>query len=187
MSGRLLRVEALTAGYVAPVVGPISFCVARGEVVGIWGANGSGKSTLLDAIANGTRIFGGRLNKAPGLSIAYQEQQPVRLREMPMNGREFLRFAQAGREAVPERLKPWLERRMDRLSGGQFQLFSVWALLATTADLVLLDEPTNNLDPESERILAEILVAEQGRRAALLVSHERAFLERACSRVLEIG
>jgi zinc transport system ATP-binding protein len=187
MSGGLLLAEALTVGYAGPVVGPISFSVARGEVVGIWGANGSGKTTLLNAIGNGARIFGGRLDKAPGLSVAYQEQQPVRLREMPLNGRDFLRFAQAGREAVPERLRAWLDWRMDRLSGGQFQLLSVWALLATTTDLVLLDEPTNNLDPQGERILAEILVAEQGRRAALLVSHERDFLEKACSRVLVIA
>jgi energy-coupling factor transporter ATP-binding protein EcfA2 len=74
---------------------------------------------------------------------------------------------------VTKRLKAWLDWRMDRLCGGQFQLLSVWALLATTTDLVLLEEPTNNLDPQGERILAEILIAEQGRRAALLVSQER--------------
>jgi zinc transport system ATP-binding protein len=51
----------------------------------------------------------------------------------------------------------------------------------------MLDEPTNNLDPGAEQLLAEMLRSEQGHRAALVVSHERQFLEQACSRILELG
>jgi zinc transport system ATP-binding protein len=52
---------------------------------------------------------------------------------------------------------------------------------------VLLDEPTNNLDPDHEALLGDMLAGQRGRRAVLLVSHERGFLDAACSRVLELG
>ncbi len=93
----------------------------------------------------------------------------------------------ATRETPHPRLRPWLDRRLDRLSGGQFQLLCIWACLIGGADLVMLDEPTNNLDPESESILADMLQQESAQRAVLLVSHERDFIDRACSRILEVG
>lgn len=187
MSQPLLNVEGLVAGYSKPVIGPVSLSVSSGEVVGIWGANGCGKSTLLRAIADQARIFEGKLDRRPGATLGWQTQQAVRLDEMPLNGHDYLRYAQASREPPPARLAPWLQRRVDTLSGGQFQLLAVWAILGGFADLVLLDEPTNNLDPEGEKLLTEMLRSEQGHRAALVVSHERQFLEQACNRVVEIG
>jgi len=186
-AGYLLEVDGLVAGYAQPVVGPVSFRVGRGEVVGLWGANGTGKSTLINAIGHGARVFAGSIRQAPGLGVTYQEQVPVRLDGMPLTGRELLRYARADRQAPPASLAPLLGRRLDRLSGGQFQLLCVWSALATGADLVLLDEPTNNLDPPSEHLLQEILAAEQGLRAVLVVSHERDFLHACCSQVVEIA
>lgn len=183
----LLRATDLVAGYDKPALGPLNFELNEGEVLGLWGSNGVGKSTLLKVVSGEARIFSGKLEKSPELSLAYQVQQPVRLDEMPFTGREYLRYAGASREQPPARLDSLLDRRIDRLSGGQFQLLSVWAVLGGEADLVLLDEPTNNLDPAGEKNLAEILRNEQGRRSALLVSHEQSFLRQACSRVVEIG
>lgn len=185
MSAPLLRVEGLTAGWREPVVGPLSFTIDSGEVVGLWGPNGCGKSTLLHALADGARVFAGSVTRAPGLTLGYAEQRPQRLAQVPMTGRELLIFTGA-RRPPPERLAAWLDRRVDRLSGGQFQLLAVWAVLGGEADLVLLDEPTNNLDPAGEAILADLLAGQQGRRGALVVSHERGFLRRACSRVIEL-
>jgi zinc transport system ATP-binding protein len=187
MSQPLLTANGLVAGYSKPVIGPLSFSIRPGEVVGLWGANGCGKSTLLRAIASRARIFEGDLERKPDLTLAWQMQQPVRLDEMPLNGQDYLRYAQSDRETPPARLTPWLHRRIDKLSGGQFQLLAVWAVLGGWSDLVLLDEPTNNLDPGGEQLLAEMLRSEQGHRAALVVSHERRFLELACSRILEVG
>jgi len=182
----LLAARGLVTGYKEPVLGPLSFSIGPGEVVGLWGANGCGKSTLLRAIANKARIFMGDLEQKPGLTLAWQIQQPVRLDEMPLNGHDYLRYAKAGREPPPARMIPWLDQRLDTLSGGQFQLLAVWAILGGWADLVLLDEPTNNLDPEGQQTLAEILKTEQDTRAVLLTSHERSFMEQACDRVIEI-
>ena len=187
----LLQLEDLVAGYAAPIVGPVSCRIRAGEVVGLWGANGSGKSTLLNAIAGAARIFSGRIERAAGLTLDYQEQRPVRLPAMPLTGRDLLRCAGVAADRLPPgSLGVHLGRRLDRLSGGQYQLLCVWAALAGTADLVLLDEPTNNLDPEHERLLAAVLSERRAvggeRRAVLLVSHERAFLENACTQVLEV-
>jgi zinc transport system ATP-binding protein len=182
----LLQVDGLRAGYQRPVVGPLSFEVHSGEVLGVWGANGTGKSTLLNAIARGARVFSGEIRRAPGLTLAYQEQQPVRLDAMPLKGMDLLRAAGANGVQAPPPLAPLLKQRIDRLSGGQYQLLCVWCALAAPADLVLLDEPTNNLDPETESLLARVLGSQRGRRAVLVVSHEAAFLRAACSRVVPL-
>ena len=182
----LVSAHDLVVGYDRPVLGPVTLAVAAGEVVGIWGPNGAGKSTLLKAVAGSAPTHAGRLQRAAGLSLAYQGQQPVRLPEMPFRGREYLAYLDAHHAEPPARLRPWLDRRIDRLSGGQFQLLTVWACLASGAGLVLLDEPSNNLDPESLGLLTDLLRTREGHGGVLLVSHEWDFLEGACDRRVEV-
>jgi zinc transport system ATP-binding protein len=189
----VLAVDGLVAGWRKPVVGPLSFALTAGEVVGLWGANGSGKSTLLAAIAGSARCFAGRVRRAPGLGLALQPQAPVRFAPLPVTGRELLRIAGirvAGADpqaaGLPPTLAPVLGRRLDRISGGQYQLLCVWAALAGAARLVLLDEPTNNLDPTHAAVLGDMLAARRAERAVLLVSHERPFLDAHCTRVLAL-
>lgn len=91
MSTPLLTAKGLVAGYTKPVIGPLSFSIRPGEVVGLWGANGCGKSTLLRAIGGQARIFEGQLEQKPGSTLGWQLQQPVRLDEMPLNGHDYLR------------------------------------------------------------------------------------------------
>jgi len=187
MTKALFKIEEVEAGYQSPVIGPMSFTLQRSEVVGIWGPNGSGKSTILRALTGSARVFGGRIERSPGMKLAYQQQHPVRLPVMPIRGSEFLRFMHAQCEPPPARLAALLDQRIDRLSGGQFQLLCIWACLAGDADVVLLDEPTNNLDPANMTILTEILHDGPAGRSVLVVSHEHDFLATACSRVLEVG
>jgi zinc transport system ATP-binding protein len=183
----LLSVTDLEAGYDRPVVGPVSFSVHAGEVFGLVGPNGSGKSTLLRAIADHVRVFGGDIDVRPGLKIAWLDQQPVHLPEMPFSGREYLRYAEAEDQPAPPYLETWLDNRIDSLSGGQFQLLGCWTVLGGRAELLMLDEPTNNLDAESERTLIEILAGKQDRRGVLLVSHDRRFLDQVCDRLLDVS
>ena len=186
MSASVIIVEELNAGYDAPVVGPISFSLSQGEVLGIWGHNGCGKSTLLNAIAGQSRIFSGRVEIAPAQRLKYLTQQPQRLVQMPFSGREYLSYAEVV-QAAPTHLAPVLGRRVDRLSGGQFQLLAILAALGSTADLVLLDEPTNNLDPGNEELLTDLLHTGHDDRGVLLVSNERTFLERVSTRILDMS
>lgn len=189
MTETLLEVEALETGYTRPVIGPISFQLDSGQVAALVGPNGAGKSTLLKAIADNAHVFGGRVVRRTGLTIAWMEQQQLRLDEMPFSGWEYLRFTGADHYAPPERLAGWLDKRIDSLSGGQFQLLSCWTALGSAAQLILLDEPTNNLDEESARVLRDVLTrnrAEQRDRSVLVVSHDPMFLDGVCDWTLQV-
>jgi zinc transport system ATP-binding protein len=184
----LLELDGLVTGWSRPLIGPTSLSLRRGEVVGLWGANGCGKSTLLAAITGQARCFGGQIRRAAGLRLGVQTQAPVRMRPLPLTAREFLKIAGAdcSGAALPPTLEHLLPWRLDRLSGGQSQLLAVWAALAGGADLILLDEPTNNLDPDHSSVLGEMLAAGREDRAVLLVGHERDFLERQCTRLMTL-
>jgi len=184
----LLELDGVVAGYAAPVVGPVSLTLHHGEVVGLTGPNGSGKTTLVNAVIGTARVLEGRLQKAPGLRVNVQRQHPVRLPEMPFTGTDLLRLVDAGERPVPDSIRPFVERRIDRLSGGQYQLLQVWACLSAPADLVILDEPTTNMDPASKRSLEDLLRASHELVGSILViSHDHAFLERVTSRTARIA
>jgi ATPase subunit of ABC transporter with duplicated ATPase domains len=184
----VLSVEALVAGYNAPVVGPIDLNISAGEVVGFIGPNGSGKTTVLNAIIGVARVFAGQVVRRPGLRVAVQQQQPVRLPEMPITGREYLALTSAHRLPTPDALVPLLPVRLDRLSGGQFQLLHVWACLGSPADLVLLDEPTNNMDTQAMTALKDLLLNARERGVGVVViSHVRDLIDAVSTRVVSIG
>jgi ATPase subunit of ABC transporter with duplicated ATPase domains len=188
VSAPVLEFDSVVAGYADPVVGPVSFTLKPGEIVGLAGPNGSGKSTLLGAVMGTTRVFAGAVRRRGGLKVAVQAQVPSRLKEMPVTGVEILRITGAHRHEVPSPVRPLLPMRLDRLSGGQYQLLNVWACLGCGAELVLLDEPTNNMDPKVESSLADLLLASRAEgRALLLISHEHDFLEKVATRLIEVG
>ena len=187
MSGPILEVDSLVAGYKKPVVGPLSFHLDDGEIVGLAGPNGAGKSTILGAIIGTSRVFSGSVRRRPGIRVGIQSQAPVRLTEMPVTGKDFLHITGADRHAVPEALRPLLPKRLDLLSGGQYQLMNVWACLGCSAELVLLDEPTNNMDPRATATLLDVLHASrENGRGVLVISHEHEFLEEVCTRLVEV-
>lgn len=188
MNAPLLELDALRAGYVRPVVGPLSLRLAGGEVVGIVGPNGVGKSTLLAALTGSARLFSGRIDKRPGLRLSLQQQQPPAIDGVPFNGQELLALTGATAEGLPPWLAPRLTQRLDRLSGGQLQFLYLWACLQAPADVVLLDEPTNNLDPEGVAFLEGALRRRAGQGAALLVvSHDARFIDAVCDRTVKLG
>lgn len=183
----LLIVRDLVYGYTGPVAGPVSFQVEPGEVLGLGGPNGCGKSTLLRAITGQSRIFSGDIVRCNGLTVTHHQQRPELPPELPLLGRELLRVMGADRRDAPPFIQPLLDRPINRMSGGQFQLLEAWACLGGDAELVLLDEPTNNLDGGAIEALADFIRAARPPRAVLLVSHERDFLARNCTRIVELA
>jgi ATPase subunit of ABC transporter with duplicated ATPase domains len=183
----MLTLVDAVAGYTAPVSPPASFSVARGEVVGLAGPNGIGKSTLLKAVLGTASLFAGRIERAPDRRIGYLSQQPARLPEVPLSGSELLAALRANRLTPPTRLAEKLAQRIDRLSGGEYQLMMLWATLAGDGELILLDEPTNNLDAGHIQIAVDEIAPARPQRAALVVSHDRAFLDAVCTQVIELG
>nr|WP_301288430.1 ATP-binding cassette domain-containing protein [Natronospira proteinivora] len=182
-----MRVDKLIAGYTGPVVGPVSFDVQPGEVLGLSGPNGAGKSTLLKAITGAATTFEGRVEPCNGLTVTHHQQRPELPPELPLLGRELLRVMAADRSDAPEIIQPLLSRPINRMSGGQFQLLEAWACLGGDAELVLLDEPTNNLDGDAVEALSAFIRAARPPRAILLVSHEREFLNQNCTRIVEVS
>ncbi|PKO82876.1 MAG: ABC transporter [Betaproteobacteria bacterium HGW-Betaproteobacteria-11] len=193
MSGdlSLLAVDRLCAGWSrsgGPVVGPVSFAVQGGEILGLAGPNGAGKSTLLAAISGAAQVFSGGVTLAPGARLALQMQQTPELSGIPLSGSELLRLTGAPATGLPPYLQRRLFERLDRLSGGQRQCLHLWACLDAPGEVVLLDEPTNNLDPAGVEFLATALRQRAAQGAAIvLVSHDGEFLAAVCHRIERLG
>ncbi len=186
-SDLLIEIADLCAGYARPVVGPVSFTVRAGDVVAISGPNGAGKSTMLRALIGEATIFSGAIRRRASLHISYQAQRFPEFGESPLTGGDVLAAAGANRDAVGEPVRSWLKLRLDRMSSGQRQQVFVWSVLAAPADLVLLDEPTNNLDPEAEARLETMIDAAGRDRAVILISHNSQFAKRICGRIVRLA
>ena len=161
----------------------------RGRL-GILGANGTGKSTLLDLLAGRLPPTVGRIERGPTVVVGYSDQLGRRLDP-----------AQRVREAVagPTRQPTWEDAAlMERfwfdadaqwapiatLSGGERRRLQLLLVLADRPNVLLLDEPTNDLDLDTLRVLEDYLETWSG--SLVVVSHDRAFLERTVEEVLAI-
>ena len=186
LSSPCIELDHLEAGYDRAVVGPLSFALDAGEIVALWGPNGSGKTTAMNAIGGGARVFAGEVRKRPGLRVSHQHQNPLSLRDIPLSGRELLALTSSDAAALPASLQPLLARRLSELSGGQLQLLQVWACLTAPVDVVMLDEPTNNVDAAGVALLQQVIAQARDGRGVLLVSHDRRFVEALGARIVEV-
>lgn len=184
----LLHIEQLVAGWQQPATQPFDLSLSAGEIVGLTGPNGVGKSTLLAALAGRASVFSGRVEQRPGLRLALQTQDIPPLDGLPLSGRELLALTGATADGLPPWLAEHLDLRLDRLSGGQRHYLALWAILQAPADLVLLDEPTNNLDAAGvAHLTAHLRDRAKAGAGMIVVSHDAAFVEGVCDRVLVLG
>ena len=184
----LLRAQELVAGWQQPATQPLDLSLPAGEVVGLTGPNGVGKSTVLAAIAGRAKVFAGRVESAPGIRLGLQTQDVPPVVGMPISGRELLALTGATASGLPPWLAERLDIRLDRLSGGQRHYLTLWAVLQAPADLLLLDEPTNNLDQAGvAHLTAHLRERAENGSGLLVVSHDAAFVQAVCDRVIELG
>ena len=114
----LIDVHDLVAGYARPVLGPVSFSLGRGEILGLVGANGCGKSTLLAALLGAARVFSGEVRRAGGLTVTLQTQQQPDVGRRAAERCQLLALTGATATGLPAWLADRLDERLDRLSAA---------------------------------------------------------------------
>jgi len=171
----------------------LSFAVPRGAIVGIIGPNGAGKTSLFRLLLGELQPAAGRLEVSSKAVIAYVDQEhraldpSKKLLEQLSGGQEYLTVG--GRQL---HVRSYLarfgftgadqEKRIGDLSGGEKTRFHLAYSFQQGANLLLLDEPTNDLDVHTIRALEEALEAFTG--SALIISHDRWFLDRVATHIL---
>ena len=167
--------------------------VLRGDRIGIVGPNGSGKSTLLKLILGELTPTAGQVVLGTRLQVAYFDQHRDRLdpdktvRDNLSEGRDFLSVKGRTRHVVgylrdflfpPERI----DSPVKALSGGERNRLLLAKIFATSVNMMVLDEPTNDLDVDTLELLEDLLADYEG--TLLLVSHDRAFLDNVVTSTL---
>ena len=169
----------------APIIRDFSTLIMRGDKVGIIGPNGAGKSTLLNLLLKNIPPGTGTVRHGTHLQVAYFDQLRARLdedksvRDNILEGNDFIIFNGERRHVIshlrdflfsPERCRT----PVHVLSGGEKNRLLLAKLFTQPANVIVLDEPTNDLDAETLELLEERLFEFTG--TLLLVSHDRAFL-----------
>ena len=185
-----------------PLLDGAQLTVQAGERLGLIGRNGTGKSTLLSVLAGVTPLDDGELQRRERLRLGLVEQEPQLPPAETLQDSLLLRAraCAAWSDGVPAderehwRLESRLEEFLHRLgvtgaaspancSGGERKRAALALALALQPDLLLLDEPTNHLDIEGIERLEELLLKVP---AAIVVTHDRAFLDRVTTRIIEL-
>lgn len=197
--GSKLVIELKNINYINPInqatiIDNFSLRVLRGEKIGIIGKNGAGKSTLLKLIISQLIPTSGSVKLAKKLIISYSDQHRY-LIDRHQSVHEALIDKEADNILVGDKLvhisnylqsflfkSNQFRAPVSSLSGGELNRLTLAKILANPGDLLILDEPTNDLDMDSLDILEEILTQYQG--TLLIVSHDREFLERLVTRTL---
>ena len=194
---RVIEAEDVAFGHAGtPIVEGFSCLVERGDRVGIIGPNGIGKTTLARLLIGDLEPVRGRIRRGTGLKTAWFDQERERLpedatvKDAVADGGEFLTVH--GKSVhVLGYLKDFLfsarraQEPVRALSGGERNRLLLARLFARPSNLLVLDEPTNDLDVETLDVLEERLAEYDG--TLLLVSHDRAFLDHlvTCLFILE--
>jgi ATP-binding cassette subfamily F protein uup len=179
-----------------PLLDRANFAIEERERVGLIGRNGTGKSSLLKVITGLAPLDDGELARQDGLNVVLVEQEPVlppaeTVRDsLVARGRIDQIHDERERWRLDARLSEFLhrlgvaaERAPETTSGGERKRAALALALALQPDLLLLDEPTNHLDIDGITALEELLIKGP---AAIVVTHDRAFLDRVVTRIVEL-
>ena len=203
----VIDIQHLRFAYGAlPVLEDVDLTVAQGEFLGLVGPNAGGKSTLLKLVLGlleaqaGRILVLGRPPRRMRRHIGYVPQYPAFSRDFPISvedvvlmgrlgiGRMFGRYRSADRAAVARALTEveaadLVKRQIGTLSGGQLQRVLLARALVGEPELLILDEPTANIDQRLEGEIFDLLAVLNRRLTIVVVSHDIAFISGYVSRV----
>ena len=175
------------------IIKDFSTRILRGDRIGLLGPNGAGKSTLLKLILGELDADGGEIKRGTNLNIAYFDQMREQLNEEATladtisPGSDFVEIGNERKHVIsyledflfpPQRARAPVKS----LSGGERNRLLLARLFARPANVLVLDEPTNDLDIDTLELLEELLQDFGG--TLFLVSHDRAFLENTVTQVI---
>lgn len=195
LGDKVLEVEHLCKGYDGrTLIDDLSFSVPKGAIVGIIGANGAGKSTLFRMISGHLQPDSGSITLGDTVVVANVEQfrdkmdNKKTVYEEISQGQDILKI---GNYEIPSRAYIGRfnfrgtdqQKRVGDLSGGERGRLHLAKLLQAGGNLLLLDEPTNDLDVETLRALENALLEFPG--SAMVISHDRWFLDRIATHILD--
>jgi energy-dependent translational throttle protein EttA len=191
---RVLEADGLRKGFGDRLlIDDLSFSLPRAGIVGVIGPNGAGKTTLFRMITGAEKPDGGTLELGESVELAYVDQsrdaldgektvweeisdgyEQIKVGDREMNSRAYVGgFNFKGSDQ---------QRKVGTLSGGERNRLHLAKLLRSGGNLLLLDEPSNDLDVDTLRALEEALLAFAG--CAVVISHDRWFLDRIATHVL---
>ena len=185
-----LDVQHLTKSFGSLVLfNDISFSVAEGQKVGLIAKNGTGKSTLLSILSGKEGYDSGEIIFRRDLRVGMLEQAPdfdpaESVLDACFNHKDDPEKVLKAKQILTQLKIRDLEQPMGQLSGGQQKRVALANVLITDPDLLILDEPTNHLDLEMIEWLEGFL--NRGNKTLLMVTHDRFFLDRVCSVILEL-
>lgn len=189
----VLTLRELAIGYPNNIINQgLTFDLKRQESVALVGPNGIGKSTLLKAIVSGQTLLDGDIHYGSNVKIGFYDQEQTNLTsnktvlkelwdDFPLTDEKDVRavlgrFLFTGDDVL---------KNVSDLSGGEKGRLALSKLMMQKSNLLILDEPTNHLDLDSKEILEEALIQFPG--TILFVSHDRYFINRIATRVLELS
>jgi ATP-binding cassette ChvD family protein len=171
----------------------MNFSIPRGAIVGVIGPNGAGKTTLVRMITGKDKPDSGEFNVGSTVKMAYVDQSRETLDpnksvfDELSEGQDVIRLG--NREVNARQYVSWFnfsgdsqQKKVGALSGGERNRVNMAKILKTGGNLLLLDEPTNDLDVNTMRALEEALLEFGG--SAVVISHDRWFLDRICTHIL---
>ena len=185
-----LDVQHLTKSFGARVLfEDISFSIAEGQRVGLVARNGTGKSTLLSIIAGNEGYDEGSIIYRNGIKVGFLEQIPYlddneTVLDACFNHNDDEEKILKAKQILTQLNITDLSQKTGNLSGGQKRRVALANVLITEPDLLILDEPTNHLDLEMIEWLEKFL--SRGNKTLLMVTHDRFFLDKVCSIILEL-
>lgn len=181
-----------------PILDDFNLRILRGDRIGILGKNGSGKSTFIKLLVGELQPDAGRVHRGKTIDIAYFDQNRVQLNPnktlwdtLCPSGGDYV-FLGSKDKPRPQHVCGYLKDflfdpriardRVNTLSGGQQNRLMLAKLLTNPGNVLILDEPTNDLDMDTLDMLQEMLAEYEG--TLLVVSHDRDFLDRTVTEVL---